>query len=278
MAKRFTDTEKWNDEWFMELDPALKCFWIYLCDKCDHAGIWKVNFRLASVSIGAMIDKQSALKAFDGRVWELSLEKWFVQKFILFQYPTGLTEGNKAHVGVLKSLKYNNIDSSPFQAPLKLLHSPFLGAKEKEQEKDKEMDKEQDSLKGNTEKNLSKNESLIFRNSQVIPDTVIQLFNDKLAGKGKIKHCRGLSGQNIQDFITTTSYAEFKKIETWSEIFELAGESEFLTGQQQGSSFVATLNWLVKHDNALKVLNGQYGSGSDENDVKGLFDGIPEGA
>lgn len=274
MAKRFTDTEKWNDEWFMELDPALKCFWIYICDKCDHAGIWKVNFRLASVSIGAMIDKQSALNAFHDRVWELSIDKWFVQKFILFQYPAGLTDANKAHVGVLKSLKYNNIDPSPFQAPLKLLPSPLLGAKEKEQEKD--MDKVKDSSLA--EKNLPKNEPLNFRNPKVTPDDLVQLFNDKLAGKGKIKHCRGLSGKNIQDFITTTSYAEFQKIETWQEIFGLVAESEFLTGQQSGSSFVATLNWLISHDKALSVLNGQYGSGNDESAVKSLFAGIPEGA
>lgn len=279
MAKRFTDTDKWNDEWFMELDPVLKCFWIYLCDKCDHAGVWKVNFKQASFSIGAIIDKQSALNAFGERVWVLSVEKWFIQKFILFQYPTGLSETNKAHIGVFKSLSSNKIDSSPFLAPLKLLDSPFLaphrGAKEKEQEKDMELDKD---LEKEQEKNLSKNESLNFRNSKLTPDDLIQLFNDTVVGTGKVVHCRGLSGKNIQEFITTTSFAEFQKIETWKEVFQTAKESPFLTGQQPGSTFVMTLNWLISHDKALSVLNGQYGKGESENDVKSLFAGISEGA
>lgn len=44
MAKRFTDTEIWNDQiWFVELDPFYKLAWKYVGDACDHAGIWKID-------------------------------------------------------------------------------------------------------------------------------------------------------------------------------------------------------------------------------------------
>jgi len=41
MPKRLTATEKWNDPWFCGLNIEDKLFWIYLCDNCDHAGIYK---------------------------------------------------------------------------------------------------------------------------------------------------------------------------------------------------------------------------------------------
>ena len=47
MAKRFTDTDKWKKKWFRELKPISKCFWSYLLDNCNHAGIWEVDISLA---------------------------------------------------------------------------------------------------------------------------------------------------------------------------------------------------------------------------------------
>lgn len=44
MAKRMTVTEKWDDPWFVALSPQAKLIFEYLRDKCDHIGIWKVNY------------------------------------------------------------------------------------------------------------------------------------------------------------------------------------------------------------------------------------------
>jgi hypothetical protein len=252
MAKRFTDTDKWDDEWFMDLEPVMKCLWLYICDKCDCAGVWKVNFKKANYVIGGTIfDKQSTLKAFNGRVKVIGEEKWFIEKFIKFQYPKGLSDTSSIHKGVIKSLNYNGIQTKPYL-------SLIVGA---QRVMDKDMDKDSPSS--------SFLNSPSYTNSALKIDNVIQLFNDKCAGKGKISFCRGLSGKNIQDFITTTSFQDFKIINTWQEVFQKTAESEFLTGQQSDSTFVATLNWLVVHDNALKVLNGQFGKGKSKNSVKG---------
>jgi hypothetical protein len=132
----------------------------------------------------------------------------------------------------------------------------LVGAKDKDKDKDSSI-------------SPSSLNSLSYTNNALKIDNVIQLFNDKCAGKGKISHCRGLSGKNIQDFITTTAFEIFKTINTWQEVFQKTSDSEFLTGQQSDSNFVATLNWLVVHDNALKVLNGQYGNGKNKNAFKG---------
>ena len=84
MPKRFTDTNKWDDAWFGALSPTDKLFWSYLCDKCDHAGIWKVNIPLAKFHIGA--DYEPDPKRFGGRIQVLDKDKWYIPKFVAFQY------------------------------------------------------------------------------------------------------------------------------------------------------------------------------------------------
>ena len=58
MPKRFTSTEKWDDPWYRKLTPKEKCFWDFLYCTVDNAGVWKIDWDLASFKIGDMIDAQ----------------------------------------------------------------------------------------------------------------------------------------------------------------------------------------------------------------------------
>ena len=250
MAKRFTDTYKWDDEWFLELEPAFKLLWLYMLDNCDHAGVWKVNFKKASFCIGALIDRTTATRALSLRITEISVDKWFIHKFINFQYGVPLKRKNNAHRGVLKLLHSHDLPTSPYLAPNEeLVTKPYDSLGDKDKDKDKDKDTSSSS----------------FLNKKISLDKVIQLFNDTLANKpgSKIGFCHGLSGDQMREFVTTCSHKKFQELSTWEEIFQKVSVSDFLKGNKQGSSFVATLNWLVQHTNALNVLNGQFGS--DEN-------------
>jgi len=119
MSKRFTDTEKWKDEWFADLDPEIKLFYLYILDTCDHAGVWKVNFRLAEFSMGVKIDKDAALKSFNGRVIQIGFDKWCVTKFITFQYGKTLNLRNNSHRGALKLLEFHGLETSSYAPPSK---------------------------------------------------------------------------------------------------------------------------------------------------------------
>ena len=55
MAKRFTDTDLWDKEWFSTLSCKHKCLIRFLFDKCDQSGVWSSNFALASVYIGETV-------------------------------------------------------------------------------------------------------------------------------------------------------------------------------------------------------------------------------
>ena len=87
MAKRLTDSEKWEDPWFLDLNDTHKLMWLYLLDKCDHAGIWKVNKRLAEFCFGHDLDWQRFIEVCKDRIQVLpGGEKWHIPKFLTFQY------------------------------------------------------------------------------------------------------------------------------------------------------------------------------------------------
>lgn len=148
MAKRFTDTGKWKKPFLRGLDGAYKLLWIYVCDDCDHAGIWQVDFDIAKICIGEKVNQSEALKKFAGRIIPFDGgSKWFLPSFIEFQYPGGLNEKNKVHNSVINTLsKYDLIDENfkPHPSPME---APCNGAKDMDKDKEKEKDKEKDSEK-----------------------------------------------------------------------------------------------------------------------------------
>jgi hypothetical protein len=127
MAKRFTDTEKWKKPFIRGLQAPYKLLWLYICDDCDHAGIWQVDIEVAQIRIGETINEAEALEIFGDKIVTLNGgTKWFIPSFVEFQYPSGLSAINKAHVNIIKILeKYKNeIDK------IKVPTSPLQGAKE----------------------------------------------------------------------------------------------------------------------------------------------------
>jgi len=116
MAKRFTDTGKWKKKWIRELNPDMKLFWFYLLDNCDHAGIWEVDIDLASFQVGVKLDEARILKVFNRKIVPFKDGKWFVPKFIEYQYGE-LNENVNAHKSVIKILKKYGLNKKNQQLP-----------------------------------------------------------------------------------------------------------------------------------------------------------------
>lgn len=113
MSKRFTDTLKWDKEWFQELNPKLKCLWLYICDNADNAGVWERNFKLASFIIGEKVCEQD-FEAFGDRVTILENGKYWIVNFIDFQYGE-LSKECRPHLKIFESLNKNGIEYHPDQ-------------------------------------------------------------------------------------------------------------------------------------------------------------------
>lgn len=112
MAKRFTDTAKWNEDWFLDLSNSHKLFWIYVCDNCDHAGIFKPNKRMFELLVGEKIDIVEFFNIVNQnkvRVLELNNGRWYLTGFISFQYGGKLNDNNRVHKSILALLNKNEI-------------------------------------------------------------------------------------------------------------------------------------------------------------------------
>ena len=129
MAKRFTDSEKWDDPWFSELPNKFKLLWILILDKCDHAGFYKVNLKMAEFCTGEKYELQEVKGILDGRIREISPEKWFIPKFIDFQYGE-LNDESRVHKSVYSILKKEGV--------FKGCSHPMDRLKDKDKDKDKD--------------------------------------------------------------------------------------------------------------------------------------------
>ena len=83
MAKRFIDTEIFDDPWFSDLSKDAKILWIYLITKCSHAGIFKKNEKLTVFQTGTK-GLATVSKELGNRLIVLNDELLFIPKFIKF--------------------------------------------------------------------------------------------------------------------------------------------------------------------------------------------------
>lgn len=137
MAKRFTDSDKWDDPWFLDLPNGHKLLWIFILDKCNHAGIFKVSKRSIDFHLETETDLEEIKKVFKKRIHIINEQKWFITKFIEYQYGE-LQKNNRVHNSVIQLLKKEGV--------FKVYQQTLIGAKDKDIYKDK--DKVKDKVNG----------------------------------------------------------------------------------------------------------------------------------
>jgi len=131
MAKRLTDTEKWNDDWYISLSNDYRIIWQWLIDNCNHAGICKRSIRLVNLMCNTSIDEKTLVEMMEGRVIVVD-NNWFIPKFLKFQY-TNLHSEKPVIVSVVKELEKNNcIHLIP-----ESFGNDYLIIKDKDKDKDK---------------------------------------------------------------------------------------------------------------------------------------------
>lgn len=158
MAKRFTDTDKWDRPWFRNLPNQYKLLWCFVLDKCDIAGVWYVDMEMASFQIGTKLDKTKAESVFEKQI-ESRGERWLIRDFIGFQYGS-LEASNKIYKNVIAKLNV-------FKEGASIPHpSPIDGVMVMDKEKDKE-----DSL------SLGKSENPFFNS---IPEDLLESSSEIL--------------------------------------------------------------------------------------------------
>ena len=179
MAKRFTDSEKWKDPFFEELTKDLKLAWLYLLDDCDHAGIWKKSVKRLNFSLDTNFTEEQLIQAFKERVVVLNSDKWFIPKFVTFQYGNDFINSKQKPVisavnllndnGLIKELPNGLLTLSiPLPNPIDTLSIGLSNPmdtlvdqdKDQNMDKDKYQDKNMDMVKAKyMDKNIYKSKA-----------------------------------------------------------------------------------------------------------------------
>lgn len=149
MAKRFTDSKKWNKIWFRTLSPTNKCFWYYVCDNCTKAGIWEVDFETASHYIGDNLKEDEIRDIFSKQYIPFrDGKKWILRDFIAFQYKK-LRKGHLFHESIRDELRLEGVPDEILKS-INTLSTGCLYPVDtpKEEEEVKEEVKDKEKVKG----------------------------------------------------------------------------------------------------------------------------------
>ena len=160
MAKRYFDTDIWKKKWFRSLSPKYKSSWWYIISQCDHAGFFEPDIDIMSIFVGEELDETELMEIFSSRIEYLENGKWFIPKFIKFQYkvshPDELNLGNRVHKSVYERIEKYSYLFRPIDDPSKGHPRVMLGASKKmEGAKDKDKDKDK-VLKNSSKENKRK--------------------------------------------------------------------------------------------------------------------------
>lgn len=103
MAKRFTATEIWDEDWFLELPLEYKLFWFYILSACDQAGLFKINVRSFCSLNNVEIDIDKAYQLYNkgkNRLRKVNGSNWLIEDFFHFQYGQNLNLNNRVHQSI----------------------------------------------------------------------------------------------------------------------------------------------------------------------------------
>lgn len=96
---RYTDCSRWDDDWYLDLMPAMKCAWEYVNDTCDGVGFKTISFKKLSTLVGGEVTRADFDQCFGSKIhWVSENEFWIFGK--IGDQLTKLSPRNRAHVNM----------------------------------------------------------------------------------------------------------------------------------------------------------------------------------
>ena len=234
MAKRFTETTKWGDPWFSELEASKKLLWLYLLDTCDHAGVYKHSPRLTQFHTDERHTVESICELFPNRCLMISEELIFIPKFLKFQYPSGIGSNKPAIVSVVKRLNELNLMNTVEE----LFSNDYIMIKEslknssktiKDKDKVKDKSKVKETEKEKEQREMLKEQKDLFE-SQYWP-MIKKCFpsrQNKQEAKAKWNFFvdKGFEGKQIWEYFYTKHVDHDNPLEGWTRGFHRKAVNE----------------------------------------------------
>lgn len=97
--QRISNTDKWKDDWFLELSPYAKLVFNFLCDNCDEAGFYSLsaNFMSKQIKIEPKEVVEATKTLVKGVLFSSDRKMVWVKNFIFHQDNLPLEKGNQEH-------------------------------------------------------------------------------------------------------------------------------------------------------------------------------------
>ena len=151
MAKRFTSTEIWAEDWFLEMPIEYKLFWYYMLANCNHAGIFKVNLRSFCGLNGVNLTSKEIINFFNmgkQRIRIINDSVWLIEDFFFYQYGITFNTNNRVHDSIEKEYNKHGIQLNSIRGLNEVKLKSNRGQVDlndgvKDKDKDKDKDKEQ---------------------------------------------------------------------------------------------------------------------------------------
>ena len=114
IGKSFSDPDKWEEPWFANLSPEKKLLFIYLWDRCDHAGVINITTPIWSAHTGLDIDGEmlesiiEEMNEENEQVVNLGRKIWFLHYIRFNQQPDpsrALSAKHPFHQHIFKRLQ-----------------------------------------------------------------------------------------------------------------------------------------------------------------------------
>jgi hypothetical protein len=99
--KRLTDVSKWDDDWYLDLPPRMKCAWEILENTCEGTGFKKISFGKLSRDVGEKVTREDFDKYYSDRIHWIDSETVWVFSYIATQYKE-LSPKNAAHLNIAR--------------------------------------------------------------------------------------------------------------------------------------------------------------------------------
>lgn len=237
MSKRFCDTELYEKDWFISLEPEQKLFWEYITKKCNNAGIWDVNPVMAKRILGLSkdIDIQGFAKGCnsDGKTRIMVInsgKQIFITTTVKFQLNGTINPKIPAHKGILKQLEeYSEVKE---WLDNELLNSSLTLKQELSESsvtlKDKDKDKDNTDISSTTE-DRKKREIKIqkqisdpkFQKKDSESSQQLHPYLDELASKFHITHAphHHLSMRQMNNFLESLGEKDLEEFKKQTEFY-----------------------------------------------------------
>jgi len=97
--ERITSTDKWKDDWFLNLSPYGKLVFMFLCDNCDDAGFYTLSASFMANQLRiAPKDVVSSTRALEDKIsFNVDRKKVWIKNFLFYQKQLPLDINNQDH-------------------------------------------------------------------------------------------------------------------------------------------------------------------------------------